>query len=201
VSSRSGHFQLESGHHSGLWFDLDPLFSRPALLEPHVSSLAHALRAYEPEVVCGSLVGGAFLAQRLASLLECEFAFTEPVPSGHGDGLYRVQYRLPEGLRNRVLSKRVAVVDDVISAGSAALGTHTDLTRHGARTVAVGALLVLGTEGTRHFDALGFPIFSLSRLPFDLWAPASCPLCADQVPLQDVAGSKTPHAADSGNRT
>jgi len=26
VDGRRGHFRLESGHHSGLWLDLDPLF-------------------------------------------------------------------------------------------------------------------------------------------------------------------------------
>ncbi len=34
VSGRRGHFRLESGHHSDLWLDLDPLFADPLAVDP-----------------------------------------------------------------------------------------------------------------------------------------------------------------------
>src|SRR5258707_15663673 len=85
VDSRRGHFRLESGHHSALWLDLDPLFADPTRIEPLVDALTKALRPYEVSGVCGPLLGGAFLAQLVAHALGVKFSFTESVtPSSSG---------------------------------------------------------------------------------------------------------------------
>ena len=42
VSGRRGHFRLESGHHSDLWLDLDPLFADPRAVDPFVTALSGA---------------------------------------------------------------------------------------------------------------------------------------------------------------
>nr|MBA3259831.1 hypothetical protein [Gemmatimonadales bacterium] len=62
AAGRRGHFRLESGHHGGLWLDLDALFADSLRIEPFVAALTDALRAYDVAVVCGPLLGGAFLA-------------------------------------------------------------------------------------------------------------------------------------------
>jgi len=147
VEGRRGHFRLESGHHGGLWLDLDPLFCDPPRVAPFVSALADALRKHEVEVVCGPLLGGAFLAQLVARELVAAFSFTERVMPAHADGLYRARYRLPPGLAGRVRGRRVAMVDDVMSAGSALRGTFEELRAYGALPVVAGALLVLGSAG------------------------------------------------------
>jgi len=187
VTSKQGHFQLESGHHGKLWLDLDTLFVEPSRVRPLVEKLARALQAHDPELVCGPLVGGAFLAQMLASTLQVEFSFTERVLSTPGDGLYRAVYRLPKGLRDRVRGKRVAIVDDVISAGSSVRGSCAELQANGATSVVVGALLVLGSDALKFFAPQGVPVTSVAQLPYELWIPADCPLCASGLPLEDVA--------------
>ena len=63
VPARTGHFLLESGHHGNLWLDLGPLFVRPNLLRPFVIELAALLTGHGVEVVCGPVLGGAFLPQ------------------------------------------------------------------------------------------------------------------------------------------
>jgi len=73
VAARQGHFRLESGHHSNLRLDLDSLFVQPTRVHPLVNGLAEALRGHELAGVCGPLVGGAFLAQMLASALAVAF--------------------------------------------------------------------------------------------------------------------------------
>src|SRR5216684_6411890 len=88
VDGRRGHFRLESGHHSALWLDLDPLFAAPLRIEPLVSVLTNALRPYEVTGVCGPLLGGAFLAQLVAQALGVQFSFTERVTTSPGSGLY-----------------------------------------------------------------------------------------------------------------
>jgi len=186
VAARQGHFRLESGHHSTLWLDLDTLFAQPSRIRPLVEQLAQTLRPYEPAGVCGPLVGGAFLAQMVAALLAVEFCFTERVMPAERDGMYRPRYRLPRGLRDRVGGKRFAIVDDVISAGSAAGGCYAELQTHGADPIVVGALLLLGSVGRSFFSGQGVPVESVARLPYELWTPEKCPLCASQMPLEDV---------------
>ena len=135
--------------------------------------------------MCGPLIGGALLAQVLATALKVEFFFTERVMLGEGEGLYQAQYHLPRAARSRVRDKRLAVVDDAISAGSAVRATCVALREHGAEPVVVGALLVLGSAASPFFGETGVPIEAVSRVPFDLWVPAECPLCASGEALQD----------------
>lgn len=186
VSGRRGHFRLESGHHGGLWLDLDPLFADTRRIAPFVAALADSLWRYEVDAVCGPLLGGAFLAQLVAHRLGTEFFFTERVAPPDGDGLYQVRYILPRALAGRVRGKRVAIVDDVMSAGSALRGTHAELRSHGATVVAAGALLVLGTAGAAYFAGEGIAVEAGARDEYPLWLPESCPLCAAGVPLEDV---------------
>lgn len=184
--ARRGHFQLESGLHSGLWFDLEAAFIDQAALDPFVTQLAQSLRRHNVEAVCGPLTGGAFLAQLVARLLGSDFYFTAPDPA-NGREPSTARYRLPPGTGYRLLGKRVALVDDVISAGSSLRATLTEVETHGAIPVVIGALYVLGTTGTTFFSERGLRVETTGRAAFDSWRPPECPLCAAGVPLEDPA--------------
>lgn len=188
VAGRRGHFRMESGYHSDFWLDLDPLFANPSRVEPFVTSLASRLRVHSPDAVCGPLLGGAFLAQWLARDLGVEFAFTEKV-NAPATGIFRAQYRLPSAFASRLHGKRIAMVDDVMSAGSSLRATHTALFAAGAVPVVAGALLVLGHTGEQHFQQLGIPVESPVSETFTMWLPDHCPLCTAGVPIEDVAVS------------
>ena len=187
VSGRRGHFRLESGHHGGLWLDLDPLFADPRRIEPFVAALADALRPYAADAVCGPLLGGAFLAQLVAHRLGAEFCFTERVMGARDGSLYQARYRLPAAFTARLRGRRVAMVDDVMSAGSALRGTYAELQLHDAVPVAAGALLVLGSTGADYFAGRGIPVEAVARDRYELWPPDECPLCAAGLELEDVA--------------
>lgn len=187
VAGRRGHFRLESGHHAGLWLDLDALFADPARIAPFVGPLASMLRRHDVTAVCGPLLGGAFLAQLVAWQLGIEFAFTERVMTGEPGAMYRARYRLPPAYAARLRGRRVALVDDVMSAGSALRGTDEELSTHGATPVVVGALLVLGSTGADYFAERGIAVEAVARDDYELWVPAECPLCAAGVALEDVA--------------
>jgi orotate phosphoribosyltransferase len=186
AQARRGHFQMESGLHSGMWFDLDAAFVDHTALEPFVTQLAQSLRRHDIEAVCGPLIGGAFLAQLLARLLGSEFYFTVPAPP-EGTGTFSARYQLPPGTGHRLLGQRVALVDDVMSAGSSLRATLLAVEAHGAIPVVVGALHVLGTNGADFFKERGLRIETTGRTPFDSWRPPECPLCAAGVPLDDPA--------------
>jgi orotate phosphoribosyltransferase len=185
LSARRGHFRLESGHHGELWLDLDALFARPARVAPFVERLGEQLAPHGAEVVCGPLVGGAFVAQAIAAHLGSECSWTERVMGSSDDALYAARYRVPDPLRERLRGRTVAIVDDVINAGSATRATLADLRACGAHPVAVGALLVLGSGAADLAEAEGLAVQSVAALANTLWAPDACPLCAAGVPLQE----------------
>jgi orotate phosphoribosyltransferase len=187
VAGRRGHFRLESGHHGALWLDLDPLFATPVRIAPFVQVLANALRPYNVSAICGPLLGGAFLAQLVAHALNAEFCFTERALSGAPGDLYRARYLLPTAFVAGIEGKRVAIVDDVMSAGSALRSTYAVLQAHGAETVVAGALLVLGSTGAGFFAAHNVPVEATAHDDYELWLPADCPLCAQGLALEDVA--------------
>ena len=182
---RRGHFRLESGLHTDLWLDLEGLFVSPRDLAPLTTALAGRLRPHCVSAVCGPLQGGAFLAQSVATALGAFFFFSEPLTPVVSAGLFRSQYRIPESIRGRLRGERVALVDDVISAGSSVRATAKALDAAGATTVVVGSLLVLGAVALDHFAGLGIPVESLGRRDFALWSPAECPLCRAGASLED----------------
>lgn len=187
VAGRRGHFRLESGYHSALWLDLDPLFTEPQRIEPFVTSLTNILRPYELAGVCGPLLGGAFLAQLIAHALGVNFYFTERVIPSEMEALYQVRYRLAPAFNSRIGGQRIALVDDVMSAGSALRGTYNELQAHGALPVVAGALLVLGSTGADFFSQCDVPVERVAHDDYEMWLPADCPLCTARQPLENVA--------------
>lgn len=189
VSGRQGHFRLESGHHGDLWFQLEKLCLNACEIRPFATRLAEQLKKHDVEVVCGPLVEGAFVGLLVSLELGCEFVYAERCADETRDGLFPVQYHLPKALQAVVKGKRVAIVNDVINAGSAVRGTFSDLQTHGASVVAIGALLALGDAisefATEHRVALEL----LEHMPNKLWTLSECPLCASGVPLEIVGTS------------
>jgi orotate phosphoribosyltransferase len=185
LPSRTGHFLLESGHHTDRWLTLDALFVDPRTLVPTIAALADLLLPHQVSAVCGPLLGGAFLAQALASTLGVRFYYAEPRPAAGDDELFRARYDLPWELRRRVRGERVALVDDVISAGSSVRAVAAALTNAGASIAVVAALLVLGDAAVTHFGSFGVPLEALGRRRFALWRPDQCPLCKSGSPIEN----------------
>ena len=192
LPSRTGHFRLESGHHGELWLDLELLCLDPAPVRRLAEQLAQRLAPHGVEAVCGPLVEGAFVALMVAAALAVPFTYANrrPDPDGPCPGrLYPVDYRIPEALRAAVRGKRVAIVNDVVNAGSAVRGTFTDLERCGAVVAAIGTLAVLGDWAPAFATDNRVPLETLACLPNRLWTPADCPLCATRVPLDATVES------------
>jgi orotate phosphoribosyltransferase len=189
VQGRQGHFRLESGHHGDLWLQLETLCLRSREVQPFAAQLAAKLAPHKAEVVCGPLNEGAFIALLVSLELGCDFVYAERFANPAREGLYPVKYRLPKALHSSVKGKRVAIVNDVISAGSAVRGAFSDLQSIGANVVAIGALLGLGDSiaqfAAEHQVSLELP----HQMPHNLWTPAQCPLCAGGQPLEIMGTS------------
>lgn len=189
LHARKGHFVLESGHHSDLWLDLELLCVQPSRIEPFAAEISRRLEKHSIDVVCGPLVEGAFVALMTARHLDVDFVYTNPVSDPNRIGLFPVEYSLPDALRQQVASKRVAMVNDVINAGSAVRGTYADLGSCGANVVAMAALQTLGDSPKALARDWGIDLITLSSQPNLIWRPEECPLCAAGTPL-DVSQSR-----------
>src|SRR6266446_6796775 len=176
---RRGHFRYESGHHSDSWIDLERLCLHPEPVTDLAAQLADRLESYELDAICGPLVEGAFIALMVASRLQTLFTYAERFDARDSDALYPVRYRVPESLRHELRGRRVAIVNDVISAGSAVRGTLSDLIECEAETVAVASLAVLGQSFVEFAAANHLPLETLANLPNNIWPPAECPMCAE----------------------
>jgi orotate phosphoribosyltransferase len=128
--------------------------------------------------------GGAFIALAVATELDVPFCYVDRhvLP-----GVHEVEYVLPRGFRHLVEGRRVAVVDDVINAGSATRGTMRALERVGAEVTVIGALLVLGDAVPTLAREANIQLVSLAAMSSDLWKAEECPLCAAGVPIDLVA--------------
>jgi len=188
LAARRGHFLLESGHHGDLWLDLELLCLRPRLVEPLARELAARLSRFGVDAVCGPLVEGAFVALMVAAEMSVDFTYSERFIQPPEEGLFAAGYRIPRGLENGLWNKRVAIVNDVVNAGSAVRGTFAALMQYGARPVAIGALVVLGTAAAEFAAARNLALESIAAIPNTLWTPAACPLCASGAMLEDVGG-------------
>jgi orotate phosphoribosyltransferase len=189
VRGRPGHFRMESGHHGDLWLQLETLCLHSREIRPFAAQLAAQLAKYNVEAVCGPLVEGAFVALLVSIELGCDFTYAERFADATREGLFPVEYHLPKSLHCAVKGKRVAIVNDVISAGSAVRGAFFDLQALGAHVVAIGAPLALGDSIAAFAAEHGVPLELLLQMPNNLWTPAQCPLCAAGVPIEIVATS------------
>jgi orotate phosphoribosyltransferase len=186
VRGQQGHFRMESGHHGDLWFQLETLCLNAREVRQFAARLAEQLKKHDVEAVCGPLVEGAFVALLVSLELGCEFMYAERFADESRERLFPVEYHLPKALRAAVKGKRVAIVNDAINAGSAVRGTFSDLQTHGARVVAIGALIALGNAIAEFATERGVALELLEQMPNQLWTPSECPLCASGVPLEVV---------------
>jgi orotate phosphoribosyltransferase len=176
--ARRGHFRYESGHHGDLWLDLDALLVDARAVQGWAAALAQQVAACRPEVVCGPLTGGAFVAQALAAATGAAFVFAERrLVEGS------VRYRIPAGLRARLAGRRVVLADDAVNAGSALLATLEDARRCGAELAGFASLITLGDAAATIAARHRVPFVHLIALERSLWPAQACPLCVAGVPL------------------
>jgi len=194
LPGRRGHFRMESGYHSESWYNLDSLFDDRTRLQPFAAELAHQLAPFSPEIVCGPQTGGAQLAAMIAVEIGCAALGTERHEPAGASGLFSVQYRVPQQQRSGLRARRVAIVDDAISAGSAVKGTYRDLIECGAQPIVCGALIIFGGAAAAFAAEKNLALRSVTQTGFALYPPGACPLCTAGVPLVAVSDVQPPPA-------
>jgi orotate phosphoribosyltransferase len=183
LPAREGHFVFESGHHGRTWLELERLFLEPERVRPLATALADRLGAHRVEAVCAPLVEGAFVGLMVASAIGLPFTYSQPVRDPRATGLFPVSYPIPKPLERELRGRRVAIVNDVINAGSAVRGTIAALRECGAQPVVIATLAVHGDAARELAAKESVALETLASFPSEIWEPGACPLCAKGVPL------------------
>ncbi len=166
---RHGHFVLTSGRHSDSYVQCARILEDPALTtdlaKTAVSRLPEDLKV---DLVAAPAVGGLIIGFAVAQALGVKFIFSE---REEGKMTLRRSFEIPAGAR-------VLVVEDVVTTGGS-VAEVIDLVERSHGVVA-GVVSLIDRGGAYEFDA---PYWPLLRLEVESWEPASCRLCADNVPV------------------
>jgi orotate phosphoribosyltransferase len=176
---RRGHFLLSSGLHSGDYLQCALYLAHPRRSASAGVRLAALLRAHVTEgidVVVSPALGGVVIGHETARALDLPFLFTER--SG-AEMAFRRGFALEDG-------ERAVVVEDVVTTGRSTREVIALVEAAAARVVAVAALA--NRSGQRNPFAPR-PFCALLEANFPTWAPESCPLCRQGLPV-DKPGSR-----------
>jgi orotate phosphoribosyltransferase len=166
---RTGHFVLTSGRHSDTYVQCARILEDPALVTLLAKTAVERLpEGLQIDLVAAPAVGGLIIGFAVAQALGVKFIFSE---REEGRMVFRRAFAVPAGAR-------VLVVEDVVTTGGS-VGEVIDLVREAGGEVA-GVVSLIDRGGDKKFDA---PFWPLLQLEVESWAPESCGLCADEVPV------------------
>lgn len=167
----TGHFRLSSGRHSGEYWEKFWVLQWPQHVQTLCAEIARRYRDAGVEVVLGPTTGGILLAFEVARQMGVRALYAE---KEGGERLLRRGLTLDPGTRT-------LIVDDILTMGGS-VRECLDLTaKHGAEVVGV-AVLVDRSGGTVD---LGQRLEALLTVQAETYAPESCPLCAQNIPLRE----------------
>jgi orotate phosphoribosyltransferase len=172
-----GHFVYTSGRHGADYLEKFRLLENPRATQSLGGLIARHFARLRPQAVAGPTMGGLVLAYEVARQLGTNAVYAE-----RGDQGGRV---LRRGFRLQP-DERVLVVDDVVTTG-ASLQQMIDCVRNAGGTVVGVGVLADRTAGSMRLEV---PFFACISPDFPSYAPQSCPLCAEGIPLALPRGSK-----------
>ncbi len=164
-----GHFRLTSGLHSPGYLQCALVLQHPRHAAMLGEELAAPLRELRPTTVLSPALGGLIIGHEVARALGARAIFAE-----REDGVLRLRrgFALTE-------AERVVVVEDVLTTGGSTRETMQVARAAGAQVLAAAAI-VDRSGGTASLDV---PLHALVSLSLPTYEPATCPLCAQSVPL------------------
>lgn len=186
---RKGHFPLASGKHSGEYLDKTAIYPDGKMISAICSEMADEVGKAFPEwahkrveAVVGPAMGGIILAHEAAKRLSKIYGkkvysvFTEKDDKGN-QALQR------QAFRKRVAGSLVLVVDDILTTGGSVNGVIRAVQEAGGHVIAVAVICNRG--GVKSSDIMDYPLFWLWETDIESWEPKDCPLCKQNIPLED----------------
>ncbi|AKT93446.1 orotate phosphoribosyltransferase [Campylobacter gracilis] len=188
-----GHFLLSSGNHSEFYLQSAKVLEDPQLAGQLADELAAIIEkaGVEFDSVCSPALGGILAGYELARAAKKRFIFTERVD--------RVM-SLRRGFEVRK-GERFIVCEDIVTTGGSALESARLIENLGGEVVGFAALANRGFCKVANLAGSSAkagaklpadkPFFALGNFEFEIYEPATCPLCA--------AGSKAIKPGSRGN--
>lgn len=166
----NGHFRLTSGLHSPEYLQCAKVLQYPQ----HAGSFGQKIRAAFPslevDLVCSPAMGGLIIGHEVARAFGVRHIFTER--DTDGKMTLRRGFAVTPG-------ERVLIVEDVITTGGSTREVVELLNSLGAH-VAAAASIIDRSAGKAD---VGVPRVALATLEVTAWDPATCPLCAQGLPV------------------
>ena len=188
-----GHFLLSSGNHSEFYLQSAKVLEDPRLAGRLADELAAIIEkaGVEFDSVCSPALGGILAGYELARAAKKRFIFTERVDRVMS---LRRGFEVHKG-------ERFIICEDIITTGGSALESARLIENLGGEVVGFAALANRGfckvanlagssAKGGAKLPA-DKPFFALGNFEFEIYEPATCPLCA--------AGSKAIKPGSRGN--
>ena len=192
---REGHFQLKSGRHGDAYVEKFQVLQDPAATSELCAFLATHGRGGDGEtlvdLVAGPTTGGVILAFETARQLGVRSIFAEEVRADDGTTHreFRRGFRIDPG-------ERVLLVDDILTTGGSLQAMIPVVEAAGGEIVE--CIVLVDRSGGRAAlrspsSGRRYPLRALWQLDLPTYepGPATCPLCAEGVPLHAPGSSGT----------
>ena len=203
---RDGHFQLKSGRHGDAYVEKFQVLQDPAATSELCGYFAAHGRGRDGEtlvdLVAGPTTGGVILAFETARHLGVRGIFAEELRAD--DGTMRREFR--RGFRIEP-GERILLVDDILTTGGSLLAMLPAVEAMGGEIVE--CIVLVDRSGgraalTSPLTGRVYPLRSLWQVDLPTYepGPATCPRCADGMPLHAPGSTGTEGGlAGTGPRT
>lgn len=168
---QEGHFLLNSGLHSQYYFQKFRILENPKATSTLCAMIAEHFKSAHIEWVIGPTTGGIVIAFEVARHMGVRTGIAE---EHEGKRVIRRGYDIN--------SKKVLIVDDVMTTGTSLIKTLDAVEKKGAQVAGV-AVLIDRTTGKMPFEY--YATYARTVENFD---PADCPLCKAKIPLTALGG-------------
>jgi orotate phosphoribosyltransferase len=179
------HVVFTSGRHGDTYINKDAIYLDTAGVSRLCEGIAMEFSGSQIDVVAAPAVGGVALAQWTAHHLSQRIS--PPVLAVYAEKQPDRSFAFRRGYDAILEERRVLVVEDVLTTGASVRAVVEAARACSGNVVGVAAIC---NRGRVTAADVGSPerFIALAELPLDSWDEASCPLCAQGVPVNTSVG-------------
>jgi orotate phosphoribosyltransferase len=191
------HFVYTSGKHSSRYVNKMILFAHPFYASKIGELFAKKVLDKDIDVVVAPALGGIILstwtAYHLSQLKGKEILgiFTEKTETS--DQVFK------RGYDKLVKNKKVLVVEDIVTTGGSVKKVTDSVKQAGGTVIETSVMLNINEKPESITEEIiGSPFSSLINLPAEIYDPANCPLCKNNIPINTTVGHGKKYLAEKG---
>lgn len=196
------HFVYTSSRHGNAYINKDAIFPHVLILSEFCRKIASHFNSHrrdkEVDIVVAPALGAIGLCQWVAYWLAPypeHYSRAGKILAAYAEEDQETGKRVfRRGFANLIGSKRVLVVEDILTTGGSALKVIEAVRELKGEVIGLGVLCNRG--GVTAQDVGNVPdLFALTNVQLDSWSEDKCPLCAKGIPVNTVIGKGKDFAA------